>query len=262
MSFVFFMFIYIDNHEKYEDNLKYGNNMNTKIIPYSNSYILGDVHGEWGKLNEFINKKKPYAIYQTGDFGWWPGHKGFEIDIIKNGKTKIFWCDGNHENHDDLERIRNEHPDAIKSNSPIEVAPNIFYCPRGTVITLEDGRKMMFFGGASSIDKKWRTPGYDWFSGEDIRPHDLDSLDEIGDIDISHTCPESFIGGIWAKNPVGMWDKKNDSANGYLEWILEHHHPKLWVLGHFHSFTTGFNKGCHWTLLNRCNLTNWFVKLI
>lgn len=234
-----------------------------KIAPHTKDYILGDTHGEWSKLNQFINKKHPRNIFQCGDFGWWPGHKEFDITLIKNGETKIYWVDGNHENHEDLEYIRNENPDAIKNNNPIEVADNIFYCPRGTVLTLEDGRKMLFFGGAESVDKQWRTPGFDWFPGEDIKPQDLNALDSITNIDIviSHTCPSSFVGGVWSKSPVGMWDKVEDSASRYLEWILEKYYPKQWVFGHFHENITGFNKGCYWTLLNRSNLTNWFAVL-
>ena len=54
--------------------------------------------------------------------------------------------------------------------------PNIFYMPRGSVLSLSDGRNVLFMGGAESVDKRRRTPGYDWFKQELIRPQDLSNL--------------------------------------------------------------------------------------
>jgi len=238
--------------------------MIAKVKPYTKDYIIGDVHAEFAKLNQFINKKKPRNIYACGDFGWWPGEKGYEIDLLKNGETKIYWCDGNHENHSDLERLRKQYPFSMSLNTPIEVSPNVFYCPRGTVKYLDDGRKMLFVGGAHSIDKQWRTPGYDWFLDETLNWRDMYQFDNIGKVDIviSHTCPDSFIPSMISKTPVGYWDKSTkDPSTGYLEWILENHKPELFFFGHWHIHFKGYKKGCHYTALNMLNHTGWFVEL-
>ena len=35
--------------------------------------VIGDVHGEFNKLNAFLNKPKNIdIILQCGDFGYWP----------------------------------------------------------------------------------------------------------------------------------------------------------------------------------------------
>lgn len=238
--------------------------MTTKTKPYTKDYVVGDVHAEWGKFNMWLNKKLPRTVFACGDFGWWPGEPGYEITKLKNGNTKIYFCDGNHENHDDLAWIRKLHPFAMSLNTPIEVAPNVFYCPRGTIKILDDGRKVLFMGGAYSIDKQWRTPGYDWFPGETINWSDMDQIDNIGEIDIviSHTCPDSMVAPIMSRLPNGFWEKKNDPSTGYLEWILEHHKPKVLYFGHWHEQCYGFTKGCKWTALNMISRSGFFTELL
>lgn len=235
--------------------------MSDKIEPYTKDFILGDTHAYWGKLNQFIQKKRPRTLFIAGDFGYWPGEKGYELDKIKNGRTKIYWCDGNHENHERLIKFLKLHPFALSLNTPIEIAPNIFYCPRGTIL-YHEGQKVLFFGGALSVDKHWRTPGFDWFPEETINYEDLDRIDGIGKVDIviSHTCPESCIAALLSKGPVGYWDKKNDSSTQALEWILETHKPDRWYFGHWHEQCYGLVKGCRWTALNMMRRSGWFTE--
>ena len=38
--------------------------------------IMGDVHADFGSLNQFLNKKRPDIILQCGDFGRWPHRHG------------------------------------------------------------------------------------------------------------------------------------------------------------------------------------------
>ena len=70
--------------------------------------VVGDTHGEWGRLNQLINTKCPDLILQCGDFGWWPKmevtrpvlygqQKVWHLNGIKPKKTRVYWCDGNHE---------------------------------------------------------------------------------------------------------------------------------------------------------------------
>lgn len=203
-------------------------------------YILGDVHGDFGRLNTFINKKFPQRVICAGDFGFWPGHKEFELSKIKNRFTEVLWIDGNHENIEKIQEI-------IGNSRELTPIQNITYCPRGSTLTLPDGRKILFMGGASSIDKHWRTPGYDWFWQEDISYKDMEALpDEEIDIVISHTCPSSFLNTMLSKDAR----KFNDPAYEYLEFILDKYKPKLWFFGHWHCRKEGFNKGCKWVALN------------
>ena len=72
--------------------------------------IVGDIHGDWGKLNSLLAKKKPNIVLQCGDFGWWPKmevtkpvlygrQKIWILHGVKPCGAEIYWCDGNHEEH-------------------------------------------------------------------------------------------------------------------------------------------------------------------
>ena len=77
--------------------------------------VAGDFHGNFGPVNEMISKKNPSIILQCGDFGWWPRANGKDIGSIrrkiwnqyslKNKETKIYWCPGNHEDWEELNKI-------------------------------------------------------------------------------------------------------------------------------------------------------------
>lgn len=235
--------------------------MDQKII------ITGDIHGSWDYLNTLINKHKPDILIACGDFGWFPNLHGLEVrkrayhnekvkkwylyNEIKNPNTKIYWCDGNHENH--------EHLLQLKDN---EIMPNVFYQKRGSVITLPDGRNVMFMGGADSIDKESRTQGINWFPQELITYNDVSYALENGkkydkiDIVISHTCPNEFC--LDSKIKWYMAPKISDTCRVMLSEILKEFHPEHWYFGHWHISLEGVYENCKWTALNCANDTNWW----
>lgn len=219
--------------------------------------ICGDIHGYWRFLNTLINKKQPEILLQCGDFGWWPEfHDTRSIDTgkyewvegdlgsssrphipgysrrqitarwnqygIKNPKTLIYFCDGNHEDHDSLDKL----------NDADEIMPGVFFKKRSSMLTLPDGRTVLFIGGADSIDKKYRTQGVDWFPQEMISYRDIDRLPDCKiDIVISHTCPE--VGMYYMDH---MKETFKDSSRAALDYVLERYNPSLWFFGHFHQY--------------------------
>jgi Icc-related predicted phosphoesterase len=201
--------------------------LNSKIL------IVGDIHGKWNDFNNLIEELTPDVILQVGDFGAW---KDILVDkSIKNGSTRIYFCDGNHEDH------------IFLKNSKQEILPNIFYMKRGSVLTLSNNFNILFFGGAESIDKNLRTPGYDWFPEESITQKDLDNLpDNHIDMIISHTCPIEFR----------VKDVIHESSRHALSIVLKRYKPDLWVFGHWHTFIQGQHKNCRWTSLNMINYPN------
>ncbi len=222
--------------------------------------IMGDIHADFGALNRFINKKQPDVILQCGDFGWWP-HRHLVDRISKNhffdqygakiGNSKIYWCDGNHENHDDLqERV------AAAPDGPIEIpVPGCHYMRRGSVLVLPDGRKVLFFGGAMSTDQEGRTEGDSWWAGEVPTPEDLDyARTQVAahggrvDIVISHTAPVAFLRQL-PKKEIDL-DRFEDPTVALLDMILEEFRPKQWFFGHFHLHAKGEALGCAWQCMN------------
>ncbi|MDR0466293.1 MAG: metallophosphoesterase [Deltaproteobacteria bacterium] len=241
-------------------------------------YVLGDVHGDWRSLNTFINKELRHSrefqncvsnyaeleaiLLQCGDFGFWP-HKHGKLDMddrrkpwdqygiknavsgIKDGLVKIYWCDGNHENHDALDRLEELNP----GKPFIPIMEGVYYAAFGSVLKLLDGTRVMFCGGAESIDKFWRVPGESWWKQECIDSRDMARLpDPAGDkIDwvVSHTCPSFFRLG-----KLGNGAKEEDPSKGRLDEIFTIYRPRRWWFGHYHGYLQGRHKDCLWTLLS------------
>lgn len=221
--------------------------------------VVGDLHGSWSPINKLINKKKPDIVLQCGDYGYWePYHntklisdgtrKPWNQYGLKNGKAKVYFCDGNHEHFHALwKRVE---------NNDTEIQPNVFYMPRKTILALPDNRNVMFMGGAESIDRGLRTPGLDWFPEETIKYSDVTNLpNDRVDIVISHTCPTEFEmrGTIDTANL-----KFNDPSKEALSIILNYYKPKLWYFGHYHKQASGYTKGCKWYALSMPNMTGWW----
>lgn len=244
--------------------------------------ILGDVHGDWAGLNTYINQRfrfsKPLRslaasgvevealILQCGDFGYWPHtdppHRWFspgesadggercalrtDVDFLRDGRVKIYWCDGNHENHDALETLEAAHP----GEAFVEVAPGVYFAPFGSVLTLLDGTRVMFCGGALSTDRRERALGHDWWKQEVIDESDMNRLpDPITtkvDWIISHTCPSSFRVRCWRYD--GMKDL--DPSRIHLERIREDFRPSRWWFGHYHCSGSGMIDDAIWVLLD------------
>lgn len=209
--------------------------------------IVGDLHGDWGRLNTIITKKSPEIALQCGDFGWWPKmeinspilysirQRKWKLKGVKPGNTEVYWCDGNHEEHPTLEQDGKTH----------EMYKGVNFCSRGSTIVLKDGRVVLFAGGASSVDKRSRTPGHDWFPEENILLEHFDRLmsHERVDIVISHTCPDSF-------NIFGAAAKLRDYNRKVLDMILEKYKPDLWYFGHWHKYQQGKHNNTYWTCLD------------
>lgn len=213
--------------------------------------ICGDIHGDWGHLNRLINKQKPDLVMQCGDFGWWPKLERtssvlYHLKPWKNKGIKspvpVLWCDGNHEDHWDLERQCID----MEGEEGVELYDNVHYMPRGTTFKLDDGRIVLFIGGADSIDKGSRTLGIDWFPDELINNKEFEramSHDHI-DIVISHTAPSE-----WVPN-VCKGDKVNDPCRIALSEVLKKYKPEVWAHGHWHTEAKGTFGKTKWYALD------------
>lgn len=212
--------------------------------------ITGDVHMRFGNLNDLINKKKPDLIICCGDFGYWPNISwGEPFSNIRLQKAKkLLWCDGNHEDHW-----------ALRDRTTNELAPNIIYMPRGSTYQLEDGRTILFMGGAHSIDKHLRKVGIDWFPEEVITQKDMMNLPDCKiDIFITHTCPEELLLDLL---PIDA-RKTVEPSNYALSELWKIYKPALWFFGHWHSYLTGVMMGTRWYCLGAPGFeTKWWMWL-
>ena len=184
--------------------------------------IAGDLHGDMQELTAYIRKKKPVLVIQLGDFGFWPNATRFRD--IEDIKSPVWFIDGNHENHMAL----------AKHIHPIVKGCGVEYLPRATVRDLPTGERALFMGGAASIDKHLRTPGYDWFSEETICERDMEKLPDT-DIEVvfSHTCPDFILKQVLRKCK-GKSELKDPSTT-YLQQVHDRYKPHTWYFGHWHK---------------------------
>lgn len=215
---------------------------------------MGDLHGEWGKANHLIQRKQPDIIFQCGDLGWWPSfsvirstvyhmpkwnHKGLKM----SPETQFLFCDGNHEDHPDLRNIQVNQG----MGRAVKLYDNVYHMRRGARYQLPDGRVVLFYGGAESIDKHLRTFGVDWFPEEIPHNNELYAVldeDKPVDIVISHTCPEEWT-------PSGRHiSKQNDPTRKHLSMILDKFKPSLWYHGHWHKEGEGKHGDTRWYSLD------------
>jgi hypothetical protein len=227
----------------------------------SSIIVAGDVHRDFGTFNAMLSSRRPDIVLQCGDFGYWPREPLSEVygrmhpDYPKDRPapkvpegTNVFWCDGNHEDHQEL---------GFRTTD--ELWPGVWYMSRGSLLDLPDGRRVMFFGGATSVDAHLRVEGVSWFPEERIHYADITRMDYVGPVDIviSHTCPKEF--------PINGRDTKsgyyNDCSRLALSHILTKYQPSLWYFGHWHKYMTGYTMGCRWTCLNYFGQSNCWEEL-
>lgn len=203
--------------------------------------IIGDVHCKFRLLNKLIETEEPEILIQTGDFGVFL--KGLDdLNEVEPKNTKIYFIDGNHDNHEVL--------DAFELGKIHEVRPNIFFCAFGSTLDI-DGKTYLFCGGADSIDKGVRTPGFDWWPTERIREVDLAALPNANtkiDVVVSHTAPDYF--DLKLQQKFGDY---YDPSTRALSYVFDMFKPRMWWFSHFHKGLEGRHKQCLWTLLHCMN---------
>jgi len=195
--------------------------------------FLGDIHGVVPSLkNALIKIKVEYpqvtALIQVGDFGWYKSR----IEAFKavNPHIPVYWIDGNHEYF----------PLINRTTEVTEVAPNIFYVPRGTVLTL-DGRKIGFMGGAASVDKEYRIrSGLPWHKEELITESDVARMDGVDTVDIfvTHTPPQSVVDRHFDPMDLvryyGLTIDWRDPSAQHIQNLWDRFGNPLLICGHMH----------------------------
>jgi DNA repair exonuclease SbcCD nuclease subunit len=207
-------------------------------------YITGDTHGG-------INARKLYSsnfpnyknltrndyLIIAGDFGYVWDNSEIEKNLrkeINNKKFTTLFVDGNHENFE----LLNTFPIINKFNGRArQIDDNIFQLLRGEIYEI-DNKKILTFGGASSIDKECRQEGISWWKEELPNYAEIDNLysnlekhNNKVDIVITHTCPSGIIEAVVEdENRYGY-----DLCNKLFEDVRESIEFDKWYFGHFHK---------------------------
>lgn len=228
--------------------------------------VAGDLHASHTaarKLVAAVEAHNPDMVWQVGDFGYWPRisatHTNTFLDILESADTPIYFVDGNHEDHESL-----------NSASPHQgvnfIRPSIAHAIRGTVLGI-NSLNVLFFGGAPSIDKSYRTPGFDWFPEERPSPAQFQIALDQSDIDVvvAHDVPNWVDFGYLPPErsfwPVPAVLAAEDFRRelGFVAHKLE---PRVWFAGHHHVRKTMKGDGVVWPdvhVLNRDGYPGTFV---
>lgn len=175
--------------------------------------LAGDTHGNSGALEELFleaNASGALAILQLGDFGYgWSrddeGNDEFSAlaaQYVATYGVPLYWIDGNHENFDELLALPVDPTTGLR-----EVAPGVFHIPRGEVATFGD-TTFMGFGGAYSVDKAYRQPGYSWWPQETVTDEDVErALQNAGraQVFLSHDAPYGVHGVRNLERKLSDW---------------------------------------------------------
>ena len=148
--------------------------------------FIGDVHRAFDRLAGVVAHfpADVGVAIQVGDLGLHSDDLGPTGTGMPPLARTVYFVTGNHD-HEPFYRGIIE---------PTEMAPNLVYVPRGTVLEL-DGRRIAFLGGGDSvIDRAVRRAGVDWWPEEQVTLADVARFVDAGRVDIlvCHT-PPAFV---------------------------------------------------------------------
>lgn len=177
--------------------------------------FIGDIHGKITPYMDLIECN--HDTVQVGDFGF-----GFlserQLDRLNATLTE----------RDRFIRGNHDDPDAIAKH------PN----------WIEDGhydpiRQIMYIGGAWSIDYAYRTPGLDWWAGEELSIPELMRMHAIYEYNcprvvVTHDCPSEVAKALFGF-PNDFGNYKPTRTSEALEGMWLRHRPEVWIFGHWHT---------------------------
>jgi hypothetical protein len=192
--------------------------------------LIGDVHG---RIADYVAlcREAEYTV-QVGDLGF---RHHYEHVIRQLEPAYHRFVPGNHDDYDQL-------PPHSLGDFGVYTAGEI---------------EMFFVRGAFSIDKKFRTPGLDWWPEEELSHEQLDAAMELYQqvrprLMVTHDCPLSVsrrVGDPDLLRDFGFTKEPRTRTQVALQTMLESHPPERWVFGHYHRTTTFEASGTQFSCL-------------
>lgn len=194
--------------------------------------IIGDVHGKHGQYLRLLDET-PYT-FQVGDMG-------FDFDFfVENGvEDGHRFIGGNHDNYDLIEDCSHHLGDF-------------------GVWSVPEFGDVFYIRGAWSIDKKFRTPGVNWWPDEELSQDKCEEALELykevrPKFVVSHECPLDIVQFVTDPQfALHMgFDKGiiHTKTNRILQRMREFHAPKIHVFGHYHKHLDIVANECRYVCL-------------
>jgi hypothetical protein len=252
------------------------------VDEYVRLLIVGDTHGNTRWLREYIFPvaltTEADAVVVLGDFGAWEHTPAGTVfmdavgDLAHYSGTPLYWLPGNHDKFSQTVELYGDQGNAAGF---LTCRSHVFYIPQGHTWSW-GGVSFRSFGGAYSVDKKWRLEreartyekllrerryrvqatglepppvppqrGTLWFPEEEMTDGEIDALLQADSstkmVVLSHDKPYSSKPG---------WDRKNLPEclpnQLRLERALRAHRPSWWFHGHLHYHYVDRVLGSDW----------------
>lgn len=203
--------------------------------------FIGDVHGKFDRYKKLIAEVDHSR--QVGDFG--VGF--FRYDKYEGGKIPLSNPPYDQIMRGDHKFIRGNH------DNPAVCAQQKYWIPDGT-IEIINGTKILYIGGALSVDREWRTEGLDWWADEELSHFKLQCFADLyqvekPDVVVTHDCPE-FVALEMERASGRRKLDINSITRQAFQIMHEIHQPKLWIFGHWHYDFNQVLKGTRFICLN------------
>jgi predicted phosphodiesterase len=201
--------------------------------------VLGDIHGDFKTITFFARKnkfKEPQNLIQVGDFG--AGFSKFFLDEMEFLNNEL------RDSNITLYVIRGNHDDPKFFTGEYEWS-NIKLLKDYTTLVIED-KKVLFVGGAISIDRLHRIENVSWWADE-IFNFDEKKLVEFDGIDIvvTHNAPNfvypqtfnHLVMSFASHDPNLLIDLtfERESINKMYQILIKKNNIEHWFYGHFHT---------------------------
>ena len=230
-------------------------------------FVTGDTHGSDGmrfrperfesyerELGRSLNKDDYMII--AGDFGviWDTGHKDlirYEdsiLDYFDALPWTTLFLDGNHENFPRLLAF----PEEQRLGGTVDVLrPSLLHLKTSGHVYIIDDNKIWCFGGGTSVDKNWRTPGVSWWAEEE--PTDKEYMYGIQqaaeyrwqvDYVVTHAAPREAVDALKLPPLIKSFGEnvfEKDRMPEYFQFISQKLQREHWYFGHYHEDKLNFN---------------------
>ncbi|MFG3710801.1 metallophosphoesterase [Micromonospora sp. NPDC047730] len=198
--------------------------------------------GDWHMNRDWAADAIGYAreqgadvVIQLGDFGY-----TFDARFMKTCENaarlagiSLLFVDGNHECFPTLLRY------PIRENGLRQLTSRVWHLPRGARWTWGELR-FLALGGAHSVDRRWRTPGADWWREETISAPEAMRAVAGGpaDVMVTHDCPAGVDLGLPEPGRSPFPEVEIRAANQHralLRSVVDEVQPRFLWHGHYHE---------------------------
>lgn len=221
--------------------------------------FIGDTHGDLGRTRDMIDlavRLNCVEIIQAGDWGFiWPDIRGnirpeplvALSNYLRANGIRMRFVDGNHDVHPTLFALPRDSERTDQDPEKDNCAPYIVYQHRGSLHKYEDGTRIVFLGGAPSIDYRGRIEGISWWKEEQITDADVNAAcahqGEKIHVLVTHDSATPPPGVKESSDTTFMFRARDSLSK--VRRVMDCLKPDFHIHGHYHlRYTGSYNNTC------------------